>query len=103
MTATVKNSDGVVRFATGQIDPSANADIDVTLGWRPRHIILVNEDLVVRWEKFDLMAAAACLKTVTAGTTTYDANSGIVISDSGFTVDAAVGGDGDNVLWAAWG
>lgn len=103
MTETLKNSDGVVRFATGQIDPSATGSKAITLGWRPRHVVVVNEDLVVRWEKFDLMADAACLKTVTAGDLTYDTNSGIVIDDSGFTISSAAYGDGDNVLYAAWG
>jgi hypothetical protein len=95
---------GVVNFATGQLDPTANEAITVTVGFTPRHIILVNEDLVVRWEKFAGMAAAAAWKTVTAGTSTYDANSGIVINTDGtFTISAAAAGDGDNVMWAAWG
>ena len=102
-TATSKSA-SVVNFATGQLDPSDNTAVVVTLGFTPRHIIVVNEDLVVRWEKFEGMAAAACLKTVTAGTTTYDANSAVVINTDGtFTISAAAAGDGDNVLWAAWG
>lgn len=96
-------SAGIVNFATGQLDPTDNTAITVTLGFRPRHIRLVNEDLVVVWEKFEGMAAAATIKTVTAGTTTYDATSAIVITANGFTVSAAAAGDGDNVLWAAWG
>jgi len=101
-TAT-SNSHSIVNFATGRTDPSDNGIITVTLGFKPRHIKVVNEDLVVVWEKFEGMAAAASIKTVTAGTTTYDANSGIVITDNGFTISAAAAGDGDNVLWAAWG
>lgn len=101
-TAT-SNSAGIVNFATGRLDPTDNTVITVTLGFRPRHIRLVNEDLVVVWEKFEGMADAAAIKTVTAGTTTYDATSAIVITENGFTVSAAAAGDGDNVLWAAWG
>ncbi len=101
-TAT-SHSMGVANFATGQIDPTDNTIITVTCGFRPRHIRAVNEDLVVVWEKFEGMAAAATIKTVTAGTTTYDANSGIVITANGFTISAAAGGDLDNVMWAAWG
>jgi len=95
---------GIVNFATGAIDPTDGNEYIVTLGFTPRHIKVVNEDLVVVWEKFEGMAAAAALKTVTAGTTTYDTNSGIVInSDGTFTISAAAAGTGDNVLWAAWG
>lgn len=101
-TAT-SHSAGVANFATGQLDPSANEAITVTLGFKPRHVRVVNEDLVVVWEKFEGMAAAACIKTVTAGTTTYDTNSGIVLGDNGFTISSAAAGDGDNVMWAAWG
>lgn len=106
MSATdvaTNNSRGIVNFATGAVDPSSNVACVVTLGFKPRHVKVVNEDLVVVWEKFEGMVDAAALKTVTAGTTTYDANSGIVINDDGFTISAAAMGDGDNVLWAAWG
>jgi hypothetical protein len=94
---------GVCNFATGRLDPTDNTDVTVTLGFKPRHIRMVNEDLVVVWEKFEGMADAATIKTVTAGTTTYDATSAIVITDNGFTVLAAAAGDGDNLIWAAWG
>lgn len=97
------NSGGVVNFATGRLDPTANEAITVTLGFKPRHIRVVNEDLVVVWEKFEGMADAAAIKTVTAGTTTYDTNSAIIISANGFTISSAAAGDGDNVMWAAWG
>lgn len=97
------NSAGIVNFATGALDPTDNTDVVVTLGFRPRHVRMVNEDLVIVWEKFEGMVAAATIKTVTAGTTTYDATSAIVFGDNGFTVLAAAAGTGDNLLWAAWG
>jgi len=101
-TATTQSM-GICNFATGRLDPTDNTAITVTLGFKPRHIRLVNEDLVVVWEKFEGMADNATIKTVTAGTTTYDTTSGIVITENGFTVLAAAAGDGDNVIWAAWG
>lgn len=101
-TAT-SNSSGIVNFATGSIDPTDNTVITVTTGFRPRHVRVVNEDLVTVWEKFEGMLATTTIKTVTAGTTTIDTTSGIVFTDSGFTILAAAGGDGDNVHWAAWG
>ena len=103
MTEAYTKMDGVARFASGYIDPSATGAKAISLGFRPRYVLMINEDLVVRWEKLDSMAAAACLKTVTGGTMTYDANSAIVIDDAGFTISSAAYGDGDNVMWAAWG
>jgi hypothetical protein len=94
---------GVVNFSTGQLDPSDNTAVTVTVGFTPRHIILVNEDLVERWEKFEGMAAAACLK-ITSTTMSYDTDSAIVINTDGtFTVSATAAGNGDNLMWAAWG
>ena len=46
---------------------------------------------------------AQALKTVTAGTTTIDTGSAIVISDNGFTLLAAEFGTSDVIHWAAWG
>jgi len=103
MAEVQNNMDGVARFASGYIDPSATGSKVITLGFRPRYVLMINEDLVVRWEKLDSMADAACLKTVTAGTMTYDTNSAIVIDDSGFTISSAAYGDGDNVMWIAYG
>lgn len=98
------NSHSIVNFATGRLDPTDNTAVTVTVGFTPRHIRVVNEDLVVVWEKFEGMGATAAIKTVTAGTTTYDTNSAIVINTDGtFTISAAAAGDGDNLLWAAWG
>ncbi len=102
-TATSKSA-GIANFSTGVLDPTDGTAVVVTVGFTPRHIKVVNEDLVVVWEKFEGMAAAASLKTVTAGTLTYDATSAIVINTDGtFTISAAAAGTGDNLMWAAWG
>ena len=101
-TATSQSS-GIANFATGRLDPTDNSAVTVTLGFTPRHIRLVNEDLVEVYEKFEGMADAATIKTVTGGTTTYDAGSAIVISAGQFVVSSGVAGNGDNLIWAAWG
>ena len=103
MAETQYNPEGIHRFAYGSIDPTATGSKAITLGWTPRHVKVVNEDLVVVWEKFSGMADTTAIKTVTAGTTTIDTNSGIVIDDGGFTISSAAYGDGDNLHWAAWG
>ncbi len=97
------HSMGVVNFASGAIDPTDNTVVTVTTGFRPRYVKVFNEDLVITWEKVEGMATAATIKTVTAGTMTYDATSGIVFTANGFTILAAAAGDGDNVMWIAFG
>jgi len=99
------NGEGIVRFATGTIDPTATGSKVITLGWTPRHIRVFNEDLVIMHEKFGDMAATSTVKTVTAGTTTLDTDSDITIdADAGaFTIGTDTYGDGDRIHWAAWG
>lgn len=93
---------GVVGFATGTFTGDGTA-IEVVLGFKPRHIRVVNVTDVEAWDKFESMSAAQSLKTVTAGTTTIDTGSAIVIGENGFTLLAAEFGNADVVHWAAWG
>ena len=96
------NSAGVVNFATGTFTGDGT-DITVLLGFKPRHVRAVNVTDVEAWDKFESMSAAQALKTVTAGTTTIDTGSAIVIGENGFTLLAAEFGTSDVVHWAAWG
>lgn len=96
------NAASVVNFATGTFTGDGTA-IDVVLGFTPRHIRVVNVTDVEAWDKFESMSAAQSLKTVTAGTTTIDTGSAIVITERGFTLLAAEFGTSDVVHWAAWG
>jgi hypothetical protein len=100
-TATTTSA-GVVNFSTGTVTGDGTA-IVVTLGFKPRHIRAVNVTDVEVWDKFESMTDAQALKTVTAGTTTIDTGSAIVISDNGFTLLAAEFGTSDVIHWAAWG
>jgi hypothetical protein len=100
-TATTTSA-GVVNFSTGTVTGDGTA-IVVTLGFKPRHIRAVNVTDVEAWDKFESMTDAQALKTVTAGTTTIDTGSAIVISDNGFTLLAAEFGTSDVIHWAAWG
>lgn len=93
---------GVVNFATGSVTGDGTA-IEVTLGFKPRFIKALNITDVESWEKYEGMSDAQALKTVTAGTTTVDTASGIVITSQGFTLLAAEFGTSDVVVWAAWG
>ena len=88
-TVTVsKRADGIVNVATASWTGDGAAQT-VTLGFVPLHVKIINETDVIVWEKWDPMAAANCIKTVTAGTTTLDTGSAIVInSDGTLTISA---------------
>lgn len=82
-TVTVsKRSDGVNSFAHGSFTGDGAAQV-LSLGFVPNHIIVINETDAIRWEKFQPMAAANSIKTVTAGTTTVDTGSAIVFNSDG--------------------
>ena len=88
-TVTIsKRADGIVNSASASWTGDGSAQT-VTLGFVPLYVLMINETDVIRWEKIDPMAAANCLKTVTAGTTTLDTGSAIVInSDGTLTISA---------------
>lgn len=82
-TVTIsKRGDGVVNVATASWTGDAAVQT-ITLGFVPYQVVIFNETDVIRWEKFDPMAAANCIKVVAAGTMTLDATSAIVINTDG--------------------
>lgn len=88
-----KRADGVVNSQTFSFT-SDNAAQTVTLGFVPTHVKIINETDVIIWEKFDPMTAANCIKVVTAGTTTLDTGSAIVINTDGtITISATAAGN----------
>lgn len=100
-TATSQNM-SVSNFATGTFTGDGTA-IEVLCGFKPRHVKVVNVTDVEVWDKFESMTDAQSIKTVTAGTTTIDTASAIVLTERGFTLLAAEFGSADVVHWAAWG
>lgn len=86
--APTRNTLGVARGACGTATGDGTALV-VTLGWRPKYVLVFNSTDAIKWEKIDGMADNLTAKTVTAGTLTADTNSGITIQENGFTVSAA--------------
>lgn len=85
-------ADGVVNSATASFTSDGSAQI-ITLGFTPTNVLVFNETDVIRWEKFDPMVAANCIKTVGAGTMTLDAGSQILINtDKTITLGATLVG-----------
>jgi hypothetical protein len=96
----VKNSSSGSRTGT-----RVAADFEIVLGFSPRRIKVTNLTDRVSAEWFAESPASSQLKTVAAGTRTYE-DCGVALNDegNGFTVDVSVAGletDDDDVVWEA--
>jgi hypothetical protein len=106
-TATTQ-SYSIVNIACGS-STGAGAAIDVTLGFKPRHVRVFNETDATMWEKFAEQADANTAKTVTAGDLTKDTGSAIVLmgdqgdSYAGFEMSATLAASGKALHWIAFG
>lgn len=80
---------------------SDNTATTVTLGFKPRWIKVFNATDVIVWEKTGTMADANSIKTVTAGTTTLDTTSAIVVAENGFSMPATTVGNAKAIHWIA--
>lgn len=94
---------GVSNFASGSFT-SDNTATTINLGFVPRWVKVVNSTDTIIWEKIEGMAAANSIKVVTAGTTTVDTGSAILINTDG-TVTLAQGtvGNSKAISWVAIG
>jgi hypothetical protein len=101
-TGTVTSRDaGITHLATGSITSDGTA-ITVTLGFKPRWVKVVNSTDAIIWEKIEGMAAANSVKTVTAGTTTIDTGSAILINTDGtITISSTAAGTSKAISWVA--
>lgn len=102
MATATSNSMGITNIATGSFT-GAGAQVEVDVGFKPRYIKIVDETNVITWEKVEGMAAANSVKTVTAGTTTVDTGSAILIDsdENGFTVSATLAANAATIVWMA--
>lgn len=106
-TAT-SNSEGVVNMAVGSFT-GAGADVDVTLGFKPRFLKVINLTDRTTYEITSDMTAGQALKAVAAGTMTLD-TAGILLRDGqssvgyrGFLVPAAIAINAKALHWVAFG
>lgn len=96
-------SAGVVNFASGSFTSDNTATV-VNLGFTPRWVKVINSTDVIVWEKIEGMAAANSVKTVTAGTTTVDTGSAILINTDGtITLSSTAVGSSKAISWVAQG
>ena len=100
------NDGGVSNCAVGSFT-GAGADVEVTCGFKPRLVKLINLTDRTTYELTSDMVAAHALKTVAAGTMTDD-TAGILLKGSqdsyrGFFVPAAIAINAKAFYWYAIG
>jgi len=66
ITSTQKNSEGILRYATGSYldDAASPADATITLGFTPKYVRWINVTDRDEWEWFDGADDGTTLKTV---------------------------------------
>jgi len=101
MATATSHSMGVVNFASGSFT-GAGAAVEVDTGFTPRYVRIFDKTNVIIWEKSEDMVAANCIKQVTAGTTTVETSSDIVMDDNGFTVSATLAASSAEIGWIAF-
>lgn len=96
-------SAGITNSVSGTIVSSGTAAAaTISLGFVPQHVKVIDITGVIVWEKFADMAADATVKTVTAGTTTIDTGSAIVINaDGSITLSSGLCGNNKTIVWQA--
>ena len=101
ITLSAKDSSaGRANMASGSLT-SDNTAVNVKLGFKPRFVKVYNATDTIIWEKTGTMADASAIKVVTAGTTTVDSGSAIVIGADGFTISATAAGNSKALHWIA--
>lgn len=80
------------------------AAFTITVGFKPRYVLVVNETSRDREEWFEGMTDAYAIKRVAAGTGTLITSLGITVSSSGFTVglDTDVNVTNEQIRWMAF-
>ena len=105
-SSQVKNSASVVQVAVGSyITSSTAAAFDITIGFKPLWVRVVNETSGDMYEWYHGMAAAEAVKTLAAGTRSIITTLGITQNSDGFTVglDTDVNVINEQLSWMAVG
>ncbi len=92
---------GIDNFASGSFT-SDNTIATLKLGFVPRFFKFFNSTDTISWEKFEGMAANACIKTTGVPAVTNDTTGAITFnSDGTVALAAAAVGNGKAISWVA--
>lgn len=106
ITSTGSNDSGPVQRAVGSyLDSGTAAAFNITCGFKPRYVKVMNEDGDCYEEWFEGMADSEAMKMVTGGTLAKITSHGIIPLDKGFTVglDTDINVTSQQLSWIALG
>lgn len=103
ITASQSNEQSVNGSTQGYfLDSAATpAALAPAVGYKPRFVQVVNLTDRITFEWYEGMAADSMIQTVAAGTRTLVVSAAITVSDSGFTVAAALILQNKQYAWRA--
>ena len=79
------NAIEITKMATGQFTTADTTTAEITLGFEPRHIVIIDETTQEEYVWIDQMAATDIHQRVDNGTAAMDTTQIITASDTGFT------------------
>ena len=106
VTSTQSADKGIVQRAVGSyISDATAAAFNITLGFKPRYVRVVNEDGDCYYEWFEGMADSEAMKMLTGGTYAKQTTHGITPLSYGFTVglDTDINVTSQQLSWVAFG
>lgn len=106
ITQTQTNNGGIANVAVGRyLTSSTAAAFDITCGFKPRYVKVMNVTSSDQEEWFEGMTAAHAMKKVAAGTTSEVSSLGITVLNNGFTVglDTDINVINEQLSWIALG
>ena len=104
ITSTQTTSGDVVNRAVGRyLTDTTAAEFDITTGFKPRFVRIVNVTSLDQMEWYEGMASDSAVKTVAAGTRTLLVADAIIPLEDGFTVglDTDVNVTNQQISWIA--
>lgn len=107
VTSTQSSSKGVINFQVGKYhDTGAAAEFDITTGFLPRYIKVVNVGTggtMIEW--YEGMTADTCIHVAANGDRALVGSAGITANSNGFTVSdvTLVNISDDQLYWLAIG
>ena len=101
ITVTPKDTSAGRSIVSGGTFTSDNTATVINVGFNARWVKVFNATDTIVWEKTNTMADTTSIKTVTAGTTTVDTSSAIVIGTGTITLAAATVGSAKAIHWIA--
>lgn len=102
--AATGKASSVENVSMGSFTGTAPTTTTINLGFAPKWCEIFTPTGIITWRKYGYgMAAANCVKSIAAGTTTLDTASNVLFTGNTIVLTAAVCVNADVISWIAMG